>query len=183
MLTEKSITQQLRFHKLPFPEDLVEEGVHDGTGGNHCFVPEKWASSHHPQKGGSSCLLTRGRRRDEWGTRARRWSHLGRRISFQLRFSTQDLIQKIHSECCVDGWGIQPCLCLQGREEAGRVEMMDQSTRPILKALLYLCNGMSSILHVGHEPWPQLLPSPGASWDPSRHACLPPSHPPFSPCI
>lgn len=43
MLTEKSITQQLRFHKLPFPEDLVGGGgavSNDGAGGNLCFVPE-----------------------------------------------------------------------------------------------------------------------------------------------
>lgn len=37
MLTEKSITQQLPLHKLPFPEDLGSMGC---PGGNHCFVPE-----------------------------------------------------------------------------------------------------------------------------------------------
>lgn len=39
MLTEKSITQQLLFHKVPFPEDLGRGG-RGGAGGNHCFVPE-----------------------------------------------------------------------------------------------------------------------------------------------
>ena len=163
------VDREIYYQAAPFPQIALPPGlggggeVHDGAGGNHCFVPEKWACGHHPQKGDSSCLLTRGWRRDEWGTRARRLSHLGRKISFQPRFSTQDLIQKIHSECCVDGRGIQACLCLRGREEAGRVEKMDQNTRPILKALLYLCNGMSSILHEGHELWPHLLPYLDAS--------------------
>lgn len=44
MLTEKSITQQLLFHKLPVPEDLGRTwggGGRGGAGGNRRFVPER----------------------------------------------------------------------------------------------------------------------------------------------
>lgn len=64
MLTE------IYYPAAPFPGALPEDlvgwgwGVHDGTGGKSLLCSEKWASSHHPQNGGSSCLLIRGWRRD-----------------------------------------------------------------------------------------------------------------------
>ena len=99
MLTEKSITQQLRFHKLPFPEDL-------GVGGGEWATvvleeitalfervglqpsPEHGSAVPHPEGGEGSEDPERGR-----------GSHLARRV-----LSQPGLTMQIHLACRVEGW-------------------------------------------------------------------------------
>ena len=99
MLTEESITQQLHFHKLPFPEDSGRGVDHGGAGGITALFQN--AGLQPSSERSSSCLLTRGRGDEPEGGE----SHLGRRILSQPGFLTQGLIQQIHLECCVNGRG------------------------------------------------------------------------------
>lgn len=169
MLTEKSITQQLCFHKLPFPEDLGR-GWATAVWRKSLLCLRKWASSHPRNVAPSASPAEEG---EVGGDPGREMRVTGRRVLSQPGLTAapfRELCRRV---------GIWPCLSFQRGKEVGG-GATEGSSSPALK-LFSVC-GVTE-----REPSVHMSPAGPSSvtlpcWGPARLASRPPALPSYSSC-